>query len=143
MRQRGDADLTVPALDVDRETIYVFPVGEEYLFSHYFERTDVFDALKEYYDGEAYRFEVPAEEFDGVRQLLEEEYFEPVVADDLESFCVVKEQYTEHAEVLRNSVANWERDGQLFFLMKDEHAVRLAVELGATPIEETNYVVGL
>lgn len=133
----------MPALDVDRETIYVFPVGEAYLFSHYFDRTDVFDALREYYDGENYRFEVPAEEFDDVRQLLEDEYFEPVVAAYLEAFCVVKEQYTEHAESLRHSVANWERDGQLFFLLKDEHSVRLAVERGATPIEETNYVVGL
>lgn len=133
----------MPALDVDREQIYVFPVGDEYLFSHYFDRTDVFDALKEYYDGDAYRFEVPDAEFDGVRRFLEDEYFEPVVADDLEAFCVVKEQYTEHAEILRHSVANWERDGQLFFLMKDAHSVRLAEERGATRIEETNYVVGL
>lgn len=29
---RGDADLTMPILDVDPETIYVFAVGEEYLF---------------------------------------------------------------------------------------------------------------
>lgn len=133
----------MPTLNVDREEIYVFSVGDDYLFSHYFDRTDVFDALKEYYDGENYRFEVPSEEFDDVRQLLEDEYFEPVVADDLESFCVVKEKYTEHAEILRNSVANWERDGQRFFLMKDEHSVRLAEEQGATRIEATNYVVGI
>ena len=133
----------MPALDVDRERIYVFPVGDEYLFSHYFDRTDVFDALKEHYNSEKYRFEVPQDDFDEVRQFLEDEYFEPVVADDLESFCVVKQKYTEHADILRNSVANWERDGQRFFLMKDEHSVRLAEEKGATRIEETNYVVGL
>lgn len=52
--------------DVDREAIYVFPVGEEYLFSYYFERTDVFEALKEHYNGEKYRFEVPESEFDVV-----------------------------------------------------------------------------
>ena len=56
---------------------------------------------------------------------------------------VVKEKYTEHAEILRSSVANWERDGQRFFLLKDERSVRLSEEQGATPIEETNYVVGL
>jgi hypothetical protein len=133
----------MPTLDIDPDPIYVFSVGEEYLFSQYFERTDVFDALTEYYNGEKYRFEVPADEIDDVTQLLEDEYFEPVIVDDLEPFCVLKEKYTEHAEILRNSVANWERDGQRFFLMQDDHAVRFAEEQGATRIEETNYVIGI
>lgn len=110
LRRSGDADLTVTAFDVDREETYVFPVGDEYRFSHYFDRTDVFEALKEYYDGENYCFEVPA---------------------------------AEHPDVLRNSVANWECDGNLFFLTTDDRAVELAVEEGATPIAETNHVVGL
>lgn len=61
---RGNADLTMPTLDVDPETIYVFAVGDEYYFSHYFDRSDVFDALKEHYNGEKYRFEVPDDDFE-------------------------------------------------------------------------------
>ena len=66
-----------------------------------------------------------------------------MVVENLEPYCVVKEKYTKHADILRNSVANWERDGQLFFLMKDELSVREAVEKGARRIEETEFVVGL
>lgn len=133
----------MPTFDVDREEILVFEVDDEYLLSHYFDREDVFDALEEYYDHDGYRFEVPADEFEDIQEYLRSEYFDPVVVDDLEPYCVVKEQYTEHAAILRNSVLKWERDGQMFFLMKDENAVQLALERGATLIEETSYVVGL
>ena len=133
----------MPEFDVTTERITVFHVGDEYLFTHYFDREDVFDELREYYDRSAYRFTVPDDEFGAVREFLETEYFEPVVVDDPEPYCVVKEKYTEHADILRNSVAHWERDDHLFFLMKDELSVREAVEHGATRIDETEFVVGL
>jgi hypothetical protein len=132
----------MPTFDVDPERITVFRVGDEYLFSHFFDREDVFESLREYYNGEEYRFEGPAEEFDAVRDRLEDGYYDPVVVEDLEPYCVVKEQYTEHAEILKQSVLSWERQGHLFFLMKDELAVDEAVERGATPIDETDYVLG-
>lgn len=133
----------MPDFDVKPESILVFHVGDEYLFSHFFDRTDVFEALSDYYNEDAYRFEVPDDDFDDVRDLLAEEYFELVVVDDLEPYCVVKETYTKHADILRNSVANWERDGHLFFLMKDDLSVLEAEEQGATRITETEFVVGL
>lgn len=133
----------MPEFELEPEEILVFRVGDEYLFSHFFDRTDVFDALNDYYNEDAYRFEVPADEFDAVRELLRDEYFEPRVIEDLEPYCVVKEKYSRHADVLRNSVANWERDGHLFFLMKDELSVLEAVEQGASRIDETEFVVGL
>ena len=34
-------------------------------------------------------FEVPADEFDAVRERLEAAYFDPVVVTDLEPYCVV------------------------------------------------------
>ncbi|MFQ3294726.1 MAG: hypothetical protein ACI8VE_001805 [Natrialbaceae archaeon] len=129
--------------DVDPERITIFRTDDEYLFSHYFEREDVFDSLREYYNEDEYRFEVPADDFDIVRAQLEDEYYDPVVVEDLEPYCVVKEQYTEHAEILKQSVLNWERRGHLFFLMKDELAVKDAVERGATPIVETDLVLGI
>jgi hypothetical protein len=133
----------MPTFDVDPDRITVFHVADEYLFSHYFTRKDLFEQLSEYYNEEAYRFEIPAEEFDSVREQLADEYIELVVTDELEPYCVVKDKYTEHADILRDSVLNWERDGQLFFLMKNELSVKEAIEQGATPIEETDFVVGL
>lgn len=133
----------MPAFDVDPERITVFHIDDEYLFSHYFTRLDLFEELSEYYNSDAYRFEIPAEEFERVKEQLVDEYIELTVAEEFEAYCVVKEQYTEHAEVLRDSVVNWERDGHRFFLMKDELSVNEAIERGATPITETDFVVGL
>ncbi|PSP83990.1 hypothetical protein BRC83_06235 [Halobacteriales archaeon QS_1_68_17] len=133
----------MPTFDADPERITAFRVDDRYLFAHYFEREDLFDRLREYYDGEQYRFAVPADEFPTVRADLAEEYVEFEVVEDLEPYCVVKEQYTEHADILRDSVAHWERRGHLFFLLESELAVREAVERGATPVAETDFVVGL
>jgi len=69
----------------------------------------VFEALSEYYNEEAYRFEIPAEELDVFREELTGEYIEVVVAEELESYCVVIEQYTEYGDVLRESVTHWKR----------------------------------
>jgi hypothetical protein len=133
----------VPDFDVDRDRINVFPVGDEYVFTHYFDRTDLFEALQEHYNGDAYRFEVPAAEFPAVEERLLEAYFEPVVIEDPEAYCVVKKQYTEHADILRDAVVSWERRGHLFFLMEDELSVWNALEAGAQRLEETEFVFGL
>lgn len=133
----------MPTFDVEPERITVFEVDDEYRFAHYFDREDIFEDLREYYNDNEYRFEIPAAEFEAVRDRLEAAHFDPVVVTDLEPYCVVKEKYTEHAEILKQSVANWERSGQLFFLMKDELAVTDAVERGATRLEDTRFVVGL
>lgn len=129
--------------DVDREPILVFPVGEEYLFAHYFDRQDVFEQIQEYYNDEAYRFEVPAGEFESVGAVLRDAYYEPRVVEDLEAYCVVKERYTEHADILRNAVVHWQRRDHNFFLMKDDLAVKEALERGATRLAETDFVLGL
>lgn len=133
----------MPEFDIDCEEILFFKVGDEYLFSHYFERQDIFEELSEYYNDKAYRFEVPATEVDEVKEFLDDNYYNPVIIEDLAPYCVIKEQYSKHAEILRNSVVKWERDGQMFFLMKDDLSVKEARERGAHPISETDYVVGL
>lgn len=133
----------MPAFDIDREQILVFDLGDEYVFKHYFERTDLFESLQTYYNGDAYRFEVPADELAAVRNDLAEEYHELEIVENLDPYCVVKEQYTDHAAILRESVANWTRDGHHFFLMKDDLAVKTALEHGATRISETDLVVGV
>jgi len=133
----------MPTFDVDHERITVFRIDDEYLFSHYFERNDIFENLQEYYNHEAYRFEIPAEKFEAVKDQLADEYYDLVTVNDLEPYCVVKEKYTEHADILRNSVVHWERRNHLFFIMKDDLAVKEAVEAGATRLEDTEFVLGL
>jgi hypothetical protein len=133
----------MPSFDVTPERITVFPHDEDYLFKHYFERTDIFESLKEYYNHDKYRFEVPADEFETVREQLADNYYDLVVVDDLAPYCVVKETYTPHADILRASAIHWSRDGYNFFVLKDETAVAQAVEQGATPIDETDLVLGV
>ena len=129
--------------DVDPEEILAFHVDDEYLFSHYFERQDVFEDLQEYYNREAYRFEVSKEEFEDVQHCLQEAYYDPTVVEDLEPYRVIKEKYTEHAEILQHSVLHWERGDYNFFLMKDDLAVKDALERGAMKLAETDKVAGL
>lgn len=123
----------MPRFGVDAEPITVFRVDDEYLFSHYFDREDTFADIKEYYNDEAYRFKVPADEFDPVRQRLEDAHYEPHVVEDLDPYCVVIDKYDEHAAILRESVATWERRGHRFFLMQDDLAVKEALEQGPEP----------
>lgn len=130
-------------LDIDRDRLTIFRTGNEYLFSHYFERADIFEALSEYYNDEEYRFEVPASDFEDVRERLEAAYFEPRVISDLEPYCVVIEKYEEHAGILKSAVATWERKGHRFFLLEDELAVADALDRGATRVSETEFVVGI
>lgn len=127
----------------DTQRVYVFEVEDTYLFKQYFTLNEIFDELREYYNGEEYRFEVPVEDFSAVADVLESYAYEPVFVEDFEEFCVVKEEYTAHAEILRNAVLNWSRDGYNFFVMKNLRAVDEAVEQGATRIDETEFVVGI
>lgn len=121
----------------------MFEVDGEYLFTHYFQRTDIFSELRIYYNDDEYRFEIPEDDFPRVLELLEENHYNPIRVDNIEEFVVVKEQYTEHTEILRNSVMNWSRDGYNFFVMESHQAVEEAVEQGATRLEETDLVLGL
>lgn len=133
----------VAEFEGDADPIYVFEIDNTYLFKQYFEHEDLFRELRDYYNDEQYRFEVPATEFDDVRELLGDYFYEPVTVEEFGEFCVVKEQYTAHAEILRNAVETWSRHGHNFFLMKDPLAVDQAVEQGAERVEETEFVVGV
>ena len=123
--------------------LYVFELDGDYLFRRYFEASEVFDALREHYVRDAYRFEVPAEDWDGVEATLREHGFEPTVVEDPEPLCVVIGQYEKHAEILKESVANWSRREHRFFLMRSPFAVEQAVERGATPVAETDFEAGI
>lgn len=118
----------MPTFDVDREPINVFAVYDRYLFKHYFERDVVFAALCQYYNEDDYRFEVPQDAVDDLREILEEHFYEPVMIRGLESFCVVYPKYSEHPSVLfKASILQRSKGEQHVFLMKDQVSVEKAI----------------
>ncbi|EMA39158.1 hypothetical protein [Halobiforma nitratireducens] len=129
----------MPTFDVDREQINVFAVGDRYLFKQYFDEDAVFDALRPYYNEDDYRFEVPEDAFADVQEILEDHFYEPVVIQDLEPFCVVHPKYTEHPSVLfKASVLQRSHGDRHVFLLKDQLSVEQAVNNGATALAETD-----
>lgn len=133
----------MPEFDVEATRIPVFEISESYLFTYYFEGEDLFEELEGYYDRDEYRFEIPKEAFEEVCRVLAEHFYELDVVEDIEPYCVVKETYTEHAEILKQSVLTWTRRGHHFFLLKDELAVEHAIERGATPVADVDLVLGI
>lgn len=121
------------------ERVNVFEVDEFCLFKHYFDSEAVFDRLKQYYNNQQYRFEVPPDEFDDLRSFLEEHGYELVVVDVLEAFVVVVEKYTAHPDnIFKASVIQRTVDGYNCFLLTDRSAVEQAVRDGATRLPETD-----
>jgi len=118
-------------------------VGDQYLFSAYIDNELVFEKLQTYYNESEYRFELPTDAFETVCARLEDAGFEPREVTELEPYCVVIEKYDEHAAILKQSVATWERRGHRFFLMPDRLAVKDALKRGATALAETEFVAGL
>lgn len=123
--------------------INVFAFRDDYVFAHYFDGGGVFRELQEFYLDDERRFEVPAREFESVRETLIDHGYEVRFVEHPEPFCVLVEQYEPYAHLLRVSVAHWTRRGHEFFLLPDRAAVEEAVCEGATPVSETELVAGI
>ena len=129
----------MPTFEVDRERINVFAVEDRYLFKHYFEQDDVFAALRDYYNADDYRFEIPADAFDDVQEVLAEHFYEADIIHDLEPFCVVYPKYSDHPSVLfKASVLQRNTGGVHIFLMKDQLSVEQAINQGATTFADSD-----
>ena len=132
----------MPSFEVDTTEITAFEVEEAglYIFSQYFDNDEIFAELQEYYDSEHYRFEIPADEIDRVEELLGDYFYElkRVPPDAIEPFCVVKQKYTDHADILRNSVYHTSRGSNTVFVMQDRLSAEQAVEQGATPLADVD-----
>ncbi|WP_228842413.1 hypothetical protein [Halococcus agarilyticus] len=140
-RNQSDVQL-MPTFDADTTQINAFEVEDAglYIFSQYFDEDEIFDELREWYDGEKYRFEVPAEEIDQVETFLEEYFYDlqRVGPTAIEPFCVVKEKYTDHASILRNSVYHTSQGSKTVFVMQDELSAEQALEQGATRLADSD-----
>jgi hypothetical protein len=129
----------MPSFDVDRERINLFAVDDRYLFKQYFEEDDLFAELRRYYNEDDYRFEVPQERFDEIRNILQEYFYDPVVVDEPEQFCVVYPKYSDHPDVLfKASVLQRSTGDHHVFLMKDELSVDQAVNNGAERLSDAS-----
>jgi hypothetical protein len=132
----------MPTFDADTTEINAFEVEDAdlYIFSQYFDQDEVFDELREWYDSEQYRFEVPTDEMDRIESFLDEYFYDlnRVAPDAIEPFCVVKEKYTDHADILRNSVYHTGRGSNTVFVMQDRLSAEQAVEQGATPLADSD-----
>lgn len=134
----------MPTFGVDRTQINVFHIDEQYLFKQYFDQDAVFTELQRYYNEDDYRFEVPEDAFTEVQEVLSDHFFDPVVVDDLEPFCVVYPKYTDHPDVLfKASVLQQSQGGYHIFLMKDQLSVEQAVNNGATRLAESDVTADL
>lgn len=126
------------------QRVNVFEVDDRYLFKYFFDEDGVFAKLKRYYDSYEYRFEVPAERFEYVREVLLDHGYAPTVVDPVEPFVVVKRKYTDHPEILfRGSVLHRSAGNFNCFVMKDTDAVEQAIEAGAQPLAETDVAFSL
>ena len=121
------------------EQVNVFEIDETYLFKHYFDGEEVFDRLKRYYNNQQYRFEIPADAFEGLRSFLTEHGYGLVVIDAAEEFAVVVKKYTQHPEnIFKASVIHRSVDGYNAFLMTDQAAVDRATREGAIRLTNTD-----
>ena len=132
----------MPMFDADTTEINAFEVEDAglYIFSQYFDQDEVFDELREWYNSEQYRFEVPAGKLDRIESFLDEYFYEVtrVAPNDIEPFCVVKEKHTDHADILRNSVYHTSQGSRTVFVMQDRLSAEQAIEQGAAPLADSD-----
>jgi hypothetical protein len=123
----------------DHEQVNVFDVNGLYLFKHYFDGEEVFARLKQYYNNQQYRFEVPPEDFDEIQAFLAKHGYGLVLVDALDPFVVVVTKYTAHPDnIFKKSVIQRSVDEYNCFLMTDQVAVEQAVYVGATRLTDTD-----
>ncbi|WGI16845.1 hypothetical protein [Methanonatronarchaeum sp. AMET-Sl] len=122
--------------DVDPKKLVVFKLANKYVFKQYFDQSELFSKLSDFYNRNKYRFEFKEPDKKQVLDILNEHYYRPQVVFDLTPYCVGKERYTKHATILKNSVSQRMIQDYNIFLMKDSFSVEKAIQEGAKPIKK-------
>lgn len=116
----------------EREQVNVFTINNTVLFKHYFDGNEVFYRLKPYYNSNEYRFEVPVGKFDSLRRFLRTHGYDMTIIDRQTDYYVAVKQYSAHPDgIFKLSVYTERVDGYNCFLMKDQDAVKTAINQGA------------
>lgn len=132
----------MPSFDADREEIIAFESGDKYLFSKYFDKDPLFNQLEKYHQNDKYRFEIPEDGLEQVRQILDEYLYDLVIEDSWEDYLVATDKETDSSTILRNSVMKKRQGQNDIFLMKDKLPVEQALEDIATPTRKIRYQQG-
>lgn len=120
--------------------VNIFLIDNVYYFKYYFKEGVVFDKMKEYYNNHQYRFELPEDEIDDVREFLAEYGYWLVKRTDFDEFIVLVEMYTDHPEgIVKNSVVQTTVDNYNCFLLTNKHRVEQAIERGAIRLTKTKF----
>jgi hypothetical protein len=120
-----------------RHRINIFKVGKLWLFKHFFDDTDMFKALVDYYNHDQYRFEFKSiGGRNNALKILEQNGFDYDIIEDFTGYVVKLPKFSKYAPILKNSVATKETATERIFLMKDLAAVEEAVSLDAKIAEE-------
>lgn len=128
----------VPGATDRDEQVNVFLVSGRYLFKHFFEDEVVYARLKQYYNNQQYRFEVPEPKFTKLQWFLATHGYTLTVQESTAEFVIVVKKYTDHPEnIFKQSVMQRSQGEYNCFLMTDRDAVRDAEQAGATPLTAT------
>lgn len=120
------------------ERVNVFPLGDRYLFRHYFDEA-VFDLLRRHYDNREYRFDVPARRFDPLQVTMRDRGYDLSVVDAIAPYAVVVRKYSAHPEnVFNAAVIQRETSDYNVFVLRDKRSVALTVKQGATRLVDTD-----
>lgn len=120
--------------------INVFLIEQAFVFKHYFDGEEIFNRLKQYYNNNQYRFEVPIEDFESIKTFLEDRSYELIIIDSIEEYLVVVKKYTAHPDnIFKSSLDQRSINEYNCFLMKDNRSVERAITNGAIPLSETTF----
>lgn len=103
----------MPRFNVESEEITASEFGNTYLFTAYFDEEQLFNQLKNYYNNDGYRFKVLAGDLKGVQQTLDNYFYELVIEDSSEEYCVVVDEETDSNAILSNSVMRKQRQNTI------------------------------
>ena len=119
-----------------RKSITIIKAGSHWIFKHFFEDTESFRELADYYDKDGYRFvlKTPGER-NLVQKLLEQRGFDVLLMENSRGYVVKLSHKSRYGEVLKNSLAQIETQEWRIFLMKDQVAVKEALRQGAKLVE--------
>jgi len=119
-----------------RKSITVFKAGGHWIFKHFFDDSEIFRELADYYNKDLFRFEFKTVgERNKVLKLLDLRGFDVELVEDLKGYVVKLPRYSKYAPVLKNSVAMIETPEWRIFQMKDLAAVEEAQRQGAKIVE--------
>jgi hypothetical protein len=119
-----------------KKSITIIKAGSHWIFKHFFDDTENFRELADYYDKDHYRFvlKTPGER-NLVQKLLEQRGFAVTLVENSRGYVVKLSRKSRYGDMLKNSLAQIDSPEWRIFLMKDRNAVLEAIRLGAKLVE--------